>query len=162
MAAMLLLTGSCSTGSSASVPTYSMGSKVQLGHISYTVFETQYLTQIPQEPTPRIPTHRFLLIRMRAENTGAADVLVPALSIEDDSGATYNELSNGEGVNGWIGYIRRIKAGQSLQGVALFDAPPKQYKLHVADETAEKSAVIEIPLSFGAEAPPVEIPESKK
>jgi len=40
----------------------------------------------------------------------------------------------------------------------VFDAPPAHYKLRVTDENEENPAYVDIPLSFGAEIPPAELP----
>jgi hypothetical protein len=144
------------------VRTYPMGDRVDIGHITYMAFETQWLTQIPQEPTPRVPQHRFFLIRMSAVNSGSGDLLVPNLTIQDDQGKTYQELSNGEGIPRWVGYLRQVKPADSVQGYIVFDAPPAHYKLRVTDENDEKAALIDIPLSFGAETPEVLLPGEKK
>ena len=55
--------------------------------------------------------------------------------LEDDNGNTYPELSSGEGVPQYIGYLRSVKPAQSAQGNAIFDAPPRHYKMKIADET---------------------------
>jgi hypothetical protein len=148
----------CSDKPAFPVRSYPMGDRVTLGHIIYTVFETQWLTQIPQDPTPRIPQHRFFLVRLSAVNSSASDVVIPNLTIQDDHGKTYEELSNGEGVPQWIGFLRHAKPADSVQGYIVFDSPPAHYKLRVTDETDERAALIDIPLSFGAETPDVPIP----
>src|ERR1035438_6673511 len=73
------------------VRTFSMGEKVDLGHISYQVFETQWLTHIGQGTDARIPQHRFFLVRLSAVNSLSTEIVVPNFSIEDDSGNTYPE-----------------------------------------------------------------------
>ena len=52
----------------------------------------------------------------------------------------------------------RVKPAESAQGNLLFDAPPAHYKLRIADENEDHVAYIDIPLSFGAEAPSSEVP----
>ena len=142
---------------------YAMGEKVLIGHLNYTVFETQWLPQLGDQSAPRVPQNRFFLVRTSIVNSGAADVVAPNLSIEDDSGHVYQELSNGDGVPQWIGYLRQIKPADSAQGNLVFDAPPAHYKLRVLDEEGEHSAVIDIPLTFNAETPGLPTPgEIKK
>ena len=161
VAATILASGCSHRNATAEAHTYALGDRAQVGHIAYTVFETQYLTQIQKEPTPRIPQHRFLLVRLDALNSGGEDVIVPALTLEDDNGNSYPELSNGEGVPQWIGYLRTLKPADTAHGYALFDAPPKHYKMRVMDENSEQSGLIDLPLSFGAEAPQVTLPGPK-
>jgi len=137
------------------VRTYQMGEKVSLGPFVYTVFETQWLTQMGEEPALRIPQHRFFLVRASVVNSGSTELTAPNVSIVDDSGKVYEELVNGEGAPEWIGYLRQLKPAESAQGNLLFDVPPRHYKLRAADETGERIALIDIPLSFNAETPQV-------
>ena len=149
------LTSGCSQGEAFPVRTYPMGDKIELGHIIYTVFETQWLTHVGEAPNERVPQNRFFLVRMSAVNSGGSEVIVPNVTIEDDTGKTYPELSDGSGIPQWIGFLRQVKPADSVQGNVLFDAPPKHYKLRVTDESGERAALVDIPLSFGAETPGV-------
>src|SRR5207248_2565946 len=134
-AAGLLMNG-CSEPAPRPVSTYLMGEKVQLGHLSYTVFETQWLTHLGSDgPTARVPQNRFFLIRLSAVNTGSNEASVPNVTIADDHGHVYDEVSNGEGVPQWAGYLRTAKPADSVQGNIVFDAPPGHYKLKLLDET---------------------------
>ena len=139
------------------VRTYTMGDRATVGHIVYVVFDTQWLTHIGVGADARVPQQRFFLVRVSAVNGLGADIIVPNFTIEDDSGKSYPELSSGDGVPQYIGYLRSVKPAESVQGNALFDAPPAHYKLKVTDETGEKVAYIDIPLSFRSE--PTEVPE---
>ena len=152
-----LLPSAC-THRSVPVRSYALGEKVALGHISYAVYETQWVPQFGEGPTARVPQHRFFLVRMTAGNSGGDDLIVPNATIEDDKGNSYPELSNGDGVPEWIGYLRKVKPAESAQGNLVFDAPPAHYKLRITDENEETSAYIDIPLSFGAEVPSAEVP----
>jgi hypothetical protein len=149
------LASGCSHGEAFPVRTYPMGDRIELGHIIYTVFETQWLTHVGEGPNERVPQYRFFLIRMSAVNSGASEVIVPNVTIEDDTGKTYTELSSGDGIPQWIGFLRQVKPADSAQGNLLFDAPPRHYKLRVTDESGERAAMVDIPLSFGAETPEV-------
>ena len=157
MALVLAAVALSSCGESEEKPasTFNMGERVTLGHLVYTVFETQWLTQLGDPPAPRVPQNRFFLVRISAANGGANTVTIPNFILEDDNGKTYPELSNGEGVPQYIGYLRRVKPAESAQGHALFDAPPGHYKLRVMDEDSERAALIDIPLSFTSESPDV-------
>ena len=125
-----------------------MGERITLGHIVYQVFETQWLTHIGEGADARIPQHRFFLVRLSAVNSPGADVIVPNFTLEDDNGNTYPELSSGEGVPQYIGYLRTVKPAESAQGNALFDAPPRHYKMKIADETGEKIGLRRYPADF--------------
>ena len=143
------------------VRTYTMGERITLGHIVYTVYETQWLTQLGEPQDARVPQNRYFLVRMSAVNGGGNDIHVPNLTIEDDSGKSFPELTDGTGVPQYIGYLRRIKPAESVQGHALFDAPPRHYKLKIQDEDNERTAFIDIPLSFTSESPEVPQLEDK-
>ena len=45
-----------------------------------------------------------------------------------------------------------------IQGNVLFDAPPRRYKLKLADETGDRAALVDIPLNFGSETPDIPTP----
>ena len=160
--ASILFTGCSSDEKTYPVRTYNMGERVDLGHIVYIVFETQWLTHIGEGPDERIPQNRFFLVRMQATNSLGTDIIVPNFTIEDDNGKVYHELDNGEGVPQWIGFLRSVKPADSAQGNAVFDAPPRHYKLKIQDENSDRAAYIDIPLSFGAETPEMPTPGSAK
>jgi len=158
IAAGLLLGGCKSQPAGFPVRTYPMGEKVLLGNLTYTVFETEYLTQIGDGPAPRIPQNRFFLVKVSVSNGGSETANVGAFQVEDDNGKIYPELDNGDGVPDWIGYLRSLKPAESAQGNAVFDAPPRHYTIRIHDETGEKAALIDIPLTFNAETPDVPTP----
>jgi len=143
----------------APVRTYPMGERVQLGQLIYTVFETQWMTHFGEGLNQRVPQNRYFLVRMSITNAGSVDTMVPAMSVVDDSGQIHAELSNGDGVPQWIGYLRNVKPAESAQGNILFDAAPKHYKLRITDETEQEVRMIDIPLSFATETPAVSTPQ---
>ena len=153
--ALLALVSCGDSEHSFPVRTYSMGEKVELGHLYYQVFETQWLTHIGDGAESRVPQNRFFLVRLSAVNSYGSDVIVPNLMLEDDSGNSYPELSSGDGVPQYIGYLRNVRPADSAQGNALFDAPPRHYKMKLSDETGEKIAYVDIPLTFVSETPDV-------
>jgi len=146
------------------VRTYPMGDKVTLGHLIYTVFETQWLTQAGSAPDLRLPQNRFFLVRLSAGNSGGGDLMVPTLSVQDDKGNTYEELQNGDGIPQWIGYLRSVHPAEAAAGNLVFDCPAGHYKLKITDEDGERTAFIDIPLNFTSETPDVPVPgsDSKK
>lgn len=155
LVAALLLNACGESEQSFPVRTYNMGEKVALGHLVYQVYETQWLTHIGEGVSARIPQNRFFLVRLSVLNSLNSESTVPTFSLEDDNGAAYAELSSGEGVPQYIGYLRSVKGSESASGNAIFDAPPKHYKLKITDETGEKTAFIDIPLNFVSETPGV-------
>jgi hypothetical protein len=153
---------SCGDGDAFPVRTYLLGDRVQLGQLVYTVFETQWLTHMGEGAEARVPENRFFLVRMSATSGAPGTVTIPNFALVNDKGNTYPELSNGDGVPQFIGYLRSVRPAESAQGNALFDVPPGHYKLKVKDETGDKVALIDIPLSFGAETPEILTPGSQK
>ena len=105
-----------------------------------------------------MPQNRFFLVRLSAMNGGTSDARIPNITLEDDKGQKYEELSDGEGAPQWIGFLRSARPSDSVQGNILFDVPPGHYKATVFDEDRSHTATIDIPLSFGAETPEIVSP----
>jgi hypothetical protein len=152
----------CSSEPKVRTHNYAMGETAQLGHWIYTVFETQWMPQLGDPGSPRVPQHRFFLVRLNIVNGGSSEMMSPNLTLEDDKGNSYAELNSGDGVPQWIGYLRSVKPADSMQGNAVFDVPPAHYKLRVSDEDGTRVGLIDIPLSFNAETPEVPIPGQEK
>ena len=140
--------------------TYPLGTRVQVGSFLYTVFDTQWFTQLGEGLSARIPENRFFLIRLSVVNSGGKELTVPPFTLMDEDGNTYSELTNGDRIPMWAGVLRSIRQGETLQGNVAFDVPPRHYKLKVSDETEQKGAWIEIPLSFTPETP--ELPPAER
>ena len=152
------LLSSCGIGDrTPPVRTYSMGEKITLGHIVYVVYETQWMTHLGEGVDQHVPQNRYFLIRLSAVNGSNQDLTVPNFTIEDDNGKSYPELGGDQaaGVPQYIGYLRLVKPAEAAQGHALFDAPPRHYKLRLMDESSDKAAYVDIPLSFTSESPEV-------
>lgn len=159
--AVLALLTSCSREKPVPVPTFSMGERVRVGHLVYAAFDTQWLPQIGSGLTARVPQNRFFLVRVSITNAGGSSAAAPDLSIVDDNGNSYEELSDGQGVPQWIGYLRQINAADTAQGNLVFDVVPRHYKLRVTDEDGQNSALIDLPLEFNPQlAPEVPIPDT--
>jgi hypothetical protein len=154
-----LLVSCHSTAQNSVIPVYNMGDRAQAGQLIYVAFDTQWKTELDTGVVPRIPTSRFFVVRMSILNSGNRDVVAPPLNITDDKGQKYEELSDGEGVPQWMGYVRKVKPAESLMGNIVFDARPQHYRLEVADEGQERKSIIDIPMSFAGDAP-VELPEA--
>jgi hypothetical protein len=92
-------------------------------------------------------------------NSGPSDAIVPTFSISDENGKIIQELSNGDRVPQWIGFLRGVKPAETIQGYAVFDCAPRNYKVRIADETEQKIALVDIPLTFSSETPEVPAPE---
>jgi hypothetical protein len=145
------------------VPTYKMGDKAVVGDLVYAAFDTQWLTEIGEGVTARVPQHRFLLVRVSITNSGSAPLVTPNFSVVDDKGNSYEELSDGQGVPQWIGFLRQIAGSGTSQGNLLFDVPPQHYKLQVGDATGQATALIDLPLDFTTDQiPNLSIPPAGK
>ena len=151
----ILISCSSSAGGNSVIPTYSMGERAQAGSIIYTVFENRWMPQLGAGSSARIPANRFLLLRVSMVNSGSNESMAPALTLVDDNGQRFPELTDGDNVPQWAGYIRRIKPADTLTGNVVFDVPARHYKLELTDETDDRKAIVDIPLSFGLDQVPV-------
>jgi hypothetical protein len=161
LAALLFLNlslSSCGGSKDSAVKIFDMGSRVEAGHLIYTVLETQWLPQIGAGDSARVPKNRFFLIRISTVNSGSEDLDVPSATLVDDRGQTVDELQDGDQVPQWLGFVRKVKPADSISGNIVFDAEPKHYRLRVTDENGEKPALVDIPLNFNADTPPVALP----
>jgi hypothetical protein len=134
-----------------------MGERVQVGTLIYTVLDAEWRDQLGAQPKTRLPQHRFLAVQLMATNGGSAVCGVPMLSLVNESGKSYEELSDGEGLEDWLGYLRTLKPGETIQGRVLFDAPLGAYNLRLvndADLEDQRSALVDIPLQLGPRALP--------
>jgi len=138
--------------------TYQMGERVPLGHLIYTVFERQWMTQIGSGVDARIPQNRFYLLRISVLNSGGSDSIVPSLSLVDDSGNVFSETDDGNGVPDFVGALRQVGPAETVQGNLLFDVLPGHYKLKVSDEEGKQLALVDLPLTFDADTPDVTTP----
>jgi hypothetical protein len=151
--ACLAASAACTPAVPADARLHRMGERVTAGSLVYNVFEDQWKAQLGEGSDTRVPKDRFFLIRLSVVNGGAADLMVPSLTLVDDAGQTYAELPNGDGVPAWTGYLRRVKPAETLQGNVVFDVAPKHYRLRVTDENSQVSREIDIPLNFASETP---------
>ena len=57
---------------------------------------------------------------------------------------------DGQGIANWLGMIRKMKPGDTLDGSILFDVDPKSYKLKLDDGSGGAQWMVELPLQFDA------------
>ncbi|HUE20427.1 MAG TPA: DUF4352 domain-containing protein [Bryobacteraceae bacterium] len=153
--ACLAAATACSRAAPPEAQLHRMGERVTVGSLVYNVFEDQWQAQLGQGADTRVPKDRFFLVRLSVVNGGSADLMVPALTLVDDAGQTYPEISNGDQVPEWTGYLRRVKPAETLQGNVVFDVPPKHYRLRASDETSQETRDIDIPLNFVPDTPAI-------
>jgi hypothetical protein len=127
------------------------GEKATVGQLTYTVVDSQILTQLGQTDNPRIPNDRFMMVQLAVTNSGNVDNPIPAVELISDSGKTYSELADGTGVSDWLGMVRHIGPGQTERGEVLFDAPAAHYKIRFSDETMNSEVLADLPLSYAHE-----------
>ncbi|HLX45794.1 MAG TPA: DUF4352 domain-containing protein [Bryobacteraceae bacterium] len=155
LAVALLLTGCANKQNSVRID-YPMGERVTLGPLTYNVIETAWRSQLGGDFKLRVPQQRYLMITISVTNGGGHEVSVPLLTLENQSGQTFLESDNGEGVDNWFGLLRTLNPAQTQQGRIVFDVPLTSYKLRVNDggeSGADRYAWIQIPLHIDADAP---------
>jgi hypothetical protein len=160
VAAALLLAG-CSS-SPAKLRVANLGDRVELGHVIYTVFDTQWLTQVGEGMEAKVPQNRYFLIRLSAANSSTSPILLPPMTLTDDDGHTYNELSDADFAPQWIGGLHEVQTAEAAQGNVVFDVPPRHYRLKVTDENQQQAVLVDIPLSLGSDVQVSPLPEGKK
>jgi len=142
-------------------PVYGMGEKVTVGHLIYTVLESQWLTQLGQGANTRVPQNRFFVVHVIITNAGGSQASVPSFTLEDEQGNSHSELTNGDQVTQWLGALKMVSPADSIQGTVVFDVVPRRYRLRVLDENGQQSALIDIPFNLTPDAPAIPQPEQK-
>lgn len=146
---LLAVTLAACSGSKKQSTVFPAGEKVTVGPLTYTVVDTQVLTQLGDDPTTaRDPQNRFYLVTLSVSNSSTDDVPIPGLTLVSDSGKEYQELADGTNVPKWLGVVRQVGGTQTEQGNIVFDAPAAHYRLRLTDETDNKQLYADIPLNF--------------
>jgi hypothetical protein len=144
-----LLASACSPTRTV-VHLYAMGERADAGLIVYSVLESAWKTQLGEDHSPRLPRERFLLLRLGVTNGSPNEVAIPLTTLVSPEGKEYPELSDGAGVEDWLGVLRRLKSNETTFGWVLFDVPRGDYQLRVSDDAFDpadaKLALIQIPL----------------
>jgi len=91
-----------------------------VGPLIFTILDAEWHDQLGEPPNVRTPQQRFLSIRISVTNSGVATSGIPALSLVDSRGTTYEELNEGDGIPEWLGFLREVKAAQTERGRILF------------------------------------------
>jgi hypothetical protein len=146
-----LITTSCSKfSSSKNQPIlYSAGDKATVGPLVYNVTDTEVAERLGDDPNnERTPQDRFFLVKVSISNSSPDDQPIPAMTLIDDGGHSYTELADGSGVANWLGVVRKVAPTHTEQGVVVFDAPTKHYRLRLNDPLDEKEIAVDVPLNF--------------
>src|SRR3974390_3400983 len=86
------------SGCSRSVPEqteFTMGEKVKVGSVVYSVIDSTWKGQLGEGYKIRTPNQRFLLLTVSVTNGGGGDVSIPLLQVEGANGQMFQELPNG-------------------------------------------------------------------
>jgi hypothetical protein len=148
---------------------YAAGDKATVGPLVYNVTDTEVADKLGDDPnSERTPQDRFVLVRVSVSNSGPEEEPIPAMTLVDDGGHNYTELSDGAGVTNWLGVVRKVGPTQTETGVVVFDAPTKHYRLRLNDPLDEKEIAIDVPFNFiheqlkNVDISPAESPAPKK
>jgi hypothetical protein len=145
----MALLAACSSSGKKDNKLFAAGEKAGVGPLTYAVVDTQIFPQLGDDlATARTPVNRFYVVQLSVSNSSNADVPIPALTLVDDSGQTYTELSDGTGVTNWMGVVRKVKPGDTEIGNIVFDAPSKHYRLRFTDDLDPAEIAIDLPLNF--------------
>ena len=128
--------------------TYMNGDKASVDRLTFSVVDNQVFTRLGTDQNARLPQNRFYVVDLSVFNSGSGDAAIPAMTLVDDSGKTYDELTDGSGVARWLGVVRHVAANQTETGAVVFDAPASHYKLKLTDDTDPQDVFIDLPLSF--------------
>jgi hypothetical protein len=149
-----LFVAGCSCGKSgrdtASIGTFRMGERVQIGPVIYNILEAEWKTALTEGG--RAPQNRFLFIRLTMTNSGGETANVPSFELMAENGNRSQEITEQmEGVRDWLGLLRTVRPAGTEQGVVVFDVPIGAYKLIVPDRSdpaTERYAQVEIPVQL--------------
>ena len=132
-----------------------MGERVEVGRLVYNILEADWVNQLQQGSSTRIPRGKFLIVRLSVTNSGNQEVSLPSLSLENSSGESFMELSEVEGVEEPLGILRNVAPAETLQGRIMFDVAPVNYTIRLTDGDPdnEKTAYVEIPLRLSEAGP---------
>jgi len=143
---LLIFSGSCTK--KKDVRMVEMGELAVIGPYRYKAYETLW----PLSLGDRVPKDRFLVVKLTVENDLDQHSTVPSIDLVDDAGNVIPELSDGTGVEHWLGMVRTLTKDQPTDGAVVFDAAPRQYMLRVADD-ADNFMYIRMPFNLNSEAP---------
>jgi uncharacterized protein DUF4352 len=146
--AFAVVLNGCSGSPPRKTFTYMNGDKAAVDRLIYSVVDNQVFTRLGTDANARLPQNRFYVVDLSVFNGGSSDAAIPAMTLVDDSGKTYDELTDGAGVAHWLGVVRYVPANQTETGAVVFDAPASHYKLKLTDDTEASDVYIDLPLSF--------------
>lgn len=148
-AALLPISCSAPAAHEEPIKVYLAGEQATAGPLTYAVVNSRIVQRLGEDmQTARFPQNRFYIIQIRVSNGSGSTIAIPALALLDDSGKTWDELSDGTGVENWLGVVRSVGPTQVTEGVILFDAPARHYRLRVTEEFDRPEVAIDMPLDL--------------
>ncbi len=162
LGALLFSLTACGDGGRSTRIDYQMGERVPLEPFTYNVIESTWRSQLGSALQMRLPNQRFLILNISITNGGGKEVPIPNFQLERANGDLIPEEMKGEGIDQWLGMIRNIGPGQTLQGRVVFDCALTSYKLRMTDggePGGEKIKFVEIPLRLDPESPITTAPQ---
>ena len=108
----LLVSSTACTFKKKETRTVQLGDKAEVGPFIYRAFETQW----PISLGDRTAKDRFFTVRLSILNSGSADATIPSFEVIDDQGNSYQEMTDGVAVDGWLGLSRKVGVAQTEQG----------------------------------------------
>ncbi len=147
---LVALSPACSSGL-LEKPVHKMGELTTVGPVVYNVLETEWRDHLGDSIRQKFPKNRFLVLRLTVTNSGNRDIAIPLLSLTNENGDSFREITDVKGLPNWLGLLRVLSPAAHMQGVIVFDVPTSDYLLRVTDcgdLENEKTALIEIPLTF--------------
>ncbi len=157
-----LLFVSCGKKTTAQRTLFQLGERLTVGSLTYTVLEAEWKSQLGDAYKTRFPEARFLVLRVSITNGGGTEAGVPLLTIDKPGGQSFAEVTQGDGIDEWMGLIRAIAPAETLTGRIAFDVPMSQYRLRLTsggDLTQEQTAYVEIPLTLLRDETPIMPPK---
>lgn len=152
----VVLSLGCGKSRTESETVHRLGERVPVAPLTYIVTDVKWENVwSTKEGLPLFPRDSFLVVRILVINGGERKIELPLLVLEDEKGKVFPELTEVGELGGWLGLLRSIPPGETLQGAILFDVAPAAYRLRAtngADPEHERTALIEIPYRLGGQS----------
>lgn len=132
---------------------HQVGDKVQVGGVLYSVLDADWVNELDAGGgLPRTPQHKYLVVQLSISNVGNKETTLPLLHVVKPDNSEVLELSEGQGVEGWLGILRTLNPTETKVGRIVFDVPQAAYNLRLTDggePDSEKTAVVALPAKKG-------------
>lgn len=137
-----------------------------MGGVLYSVLNASWQNELDAGGgLPRMLQHTYLVVQLSISNVGNKEIALPLLHVVKPDNSEVLELSEGQGVEGWLGILRTLNPTETKVGRIVFDVPQAAYNLRLtdgADPDSEKTAVVALPNKKGdLESPLLKTPASR-